>query len=555
VVRGRQIGVVVDRDRVLAEAARRLDEDQQVAAPQGRQDDVAVRVPAAVHEHLTGRRAPVLLDGFPQFPGQTRVPAAVVGGGDAYGVAGELLLGEPVLVVAARLDQCPDQLVAVAGDQAGDVGLGAVRRAEVVALGTQAAQHCYGAGRGVEADGVADTGVLGGVRGQHERKPLVGGRDVPQPCVTYGDARDARGPLRVGDVGGQAVGVDLLEGERHGDQPPVELRHRDLAGRVKGRDTLVVALPLAARRGQAQGLDDGDVEPGERARVPGLVVAARRRLGRAGAAGGQDGRHDRVRAAQLLDQLGLGRAQGGDVQRHDPPAGLLDRVAQRPYERGVAAHVVGAVVEHGDHRGVRLGAGNDRSLQPSPRRRLRGRLEPVTGQQHRVGQEAGQLLQVGGTAVGEVGVRLGRDADRHGGGRHQLRVGCLFAREDDDGAAVGAQLVDPVLPGAYAAEQPYDHQVDALQQRGQLVEREAGGVGEAVADGAFGGTGAQEVGVGGGEQQDPTAVPVGALPVRALPVAGGSARVRAGLRAPVPGAAFAVRAVAVRIVAVRGVVL
>lgn len=36
VVRGRQIGVVVDRDRVLAEAARRLDEDEEVPAPQGR---------------------------------------------------------------------------------------------------------------------------------------------------------------------------------------------------------------------------------------------------------------------------------------------------------------------------------------------------------------------------------------------------------------------------------------------------------------------------------------------------------------------------------------
>ena len=63
VVRGRQIGVVVDRDGVLAEAARRLDEDQQVAAAQGGEHDVALRVAAAVDEHLAGRRAPVLLDG------------------------------------------------------------------------------------------------------------------------------------------------------------------------------------------------------------------------------------------------------------------------------------------------------------------------------------------------------------------------------------------------------------------------------------------------------------------------------------------------------------
>ena len=68
VVRGRQVGVVVDRDRVLAEAARRLDEDEQIAAAQGGEDDVAVGVAAAVDEHLAGRRAPVLLDGRRAVP-------------------------------------------------------------------------------------------------------------------------------------------------------------------------------------------------------------------------------------------------------------------------------------------------------------------------------------------------------------------------------------------------------------------------------------------------------------------------------------------------------
>src|SRR5690606_6471382 len=62
VVGGRQVGVVVDRGGVLAEAARGLDEDQQVAEAQGGEDDVALRVAAAVDEHLARRRAPVPLD-------------------------------------------------------------------------------------------------------------------------------------------------------------------------------------------------------------------------------------------------------------------------------------------------------------------------------------------------------------------------------------------------------------------------------------------------------------------------------------------------------------
>lgn len=241
VVRGRQIGVVVDRDRVLAEAARRLDEDEQIAVAQGGEHDVALRIAGPVHEHLARGGAPVLLDRLAEFGREGRVPAAVVGGRDADRVAGQLLLGQPLLVVAARLDQRADQLVAVARHQAGDL-LGA----EVVSLGAESAQQGDGAGGGVEADGVADPGVLGRVRGQHERDPLLGGRDVAQPGVAHGDSGDAGGALGVGDVRGQAVLVDLLEREGHGDQTAVELGHRDLTGGVERGDTLVVALPVGA---------------------------------------------------------------------------------------------------------------------------------------------------------------------------------------------------------------------------------------------------------------------------------------------------------------------
>lgn len=494
VVRGRQIGVVVDRDRVLAEAARRLDEDEQIAAAQGGEHDVAVRVARPVHEHLARGGAPVLLDGLAELGREGRVPAPVVGGGDPDRVAGQLLLGEPLLVVAAGLDQCADQLVAVARDQAGDL-----LRTEVVSLVAESAQQGHGAGRGVEADGVADPGVLGRVRGQHQRDPLLGGRDVAQPGVAHRDPGDAGGALGVGDVRRQAVLVDLLEGERHGDQAAVELGYRDLAGGVERGDALVVVLPVGARSGEAERLEDGDVEVAEDARVPGLVVAARRCLGRPGAARGEDGSDDRVGGAQRVDQLGLGGAQRGDVQRQRAGTGVLDGAAQGVHERGVAAHVVGAVVEHGDDRAVGTAGG---ALQRAPGGCRGGRCEAVAGEQDGVGEEAGELVQVGGTAVGQVGVGLGGDADGDRGGGHQLGVGGLFAGEDDDGASGGEDLVEAVLPGAYATEEAYDDQVDAVEELREVLEREPGGVGVAVGDRAVRGAGTEQVGVGRRQEQD-----------------------------------------------------
>lgn len=180
VVGGRQVRVVVDRDRVLAEAARRLDQDQQPPEPQRRQDDVALRVAAAVDEHLAGRRPPVLLDLLAQLGGERAVPAAVVGRRDTHRVAGQLLLGQPVLVVAARLDQRVDQLVAVARLQPGD---GLV--AEVVPLGDQPPQQSHRARRGVQPHRVADPGVLRRVRGEDQGQALLGVGEVAQARVAH----------------------------------------------------------------------------------------------------------------------------------------------------------------------------------------------------------------------------------------------------------------------------------------------------------------------------------------------------------------------------------
>ena len=75
VVARRQVRVVVDRDRVLAEAARRLHDQHDVAAAQGGDDDLAVRV-GTVDVQLAGRRTPVRLDALAEVVGQRVEPAA-----------------------------------------------------------------------------------------------------------------------------------------------------------------------------------------------------------------------------------------------------------------------------------------------------------------------------------------------------------------------------------------------------------------------------------------------------------------------------------------------
>ncbi len=95
---------------------------------------------------------------------------------------------------------------------------------------------------------------------------------------------------------------------------------------------------------------------------------------RLGAARGEDRGDDHVGCAEFLDQLGLGGAQGGDVQGQGPAAPVLDRVAQGGDEGGVAAHVVGPVVEHGDDRTV--GAVTGRALQRPPGGAAAGASKP-----------------------------------------------------------------------------------------------------------------------------------------------------------------------------------
>ena len=314
------------------------------------------------------------------------------------------------------------------------------------------------------------------------------------------DAGHAVAPLGIGDVARQAVLVDLLERERRRDDAPVELRDRDLVGRVERRDAVVVGEPLLAARGQAEALQDRDVERRHAGDVPRLVVAAGRGRRRRGSAGREHRDDQRVERAERRVEVVRGRAQRAREDRQaDGVARGVDRVGERMGEVLVAGGVVGAVEQHADARevGRRL-----RAIEPAPGRHLLRRVESLAREQHGVGRERVQLREVGRAALDEVAVRLGRDADGNGRHLHELGVRGELAAEHDHGLAGRADAVEAGTEVLGGAEDPGDHEVGRLDRLGHgLVALDlAGRVGPQVVGTA--GAGRQQVGVGRGQQCD-----------------------------------------------------
>jgi len=200
VVAGRQVRVVIDRDRVRAEAARWLHHHHHVARPQRGQHDLAAGVVAAVDEQLTRWRPPVPGDRLAQLRVEGGEPGLVVAGADPDRIARQLILGQPRLVLPARRDDRVDQRVAVAVGHPGDL----VAADVIAGLGHRRQQPDHRRGR-VQPDGVANAGVLGRVRRQHDDDPPLARGDMPQPRVPDRDAGHPRGPLRIGDVAGEPV--------------------------------------------------------------------------------------------------------------------------------------------------------------------------------------------------------------------------------------------------------------------------------------------------------------------------------------------------------------
>src|SRR6185437_17090577 len=120
-----------------------------------------VRVAATVDEQFAGRLAPVRGHGVPQAWVEGGEPGPVVRRADPDRVAFELLLGEPVLVLSSGGDDRVDERVAVSVGDAGKLTVLTVTGADVVAGVPQRRQQSDDRSGGVEADRVADPGVLG----------------------------------------------------------------------------------------------------------------------------------------------------------------------------------------------------------------------------------------------------------------------------------------------------------------------------------------------------------------------------------------------------------
>jgi len=436
VVGGREVGVVVDRHRVLPEPARWLDHDDHVAGNQGGDDDLT----GVVDEQPPGGLAPRLGHPVAQRLGQVRGPAVVLLRGDPNVGVRELARREPLLVLPAGGDHGVDQGVACLGVVLEVQARHGAGPPEVVAGLPESAQQPDGRDRGVQADGVADAGVLRRVRREHQRDLLLTVRDVPQPCVVDSDRRDPGAALGVRDVAGESLGVDLLERERRGDDPAVELGDRDLVGGVERGDAVVVGLPLGPAAGETEPLEHGDVERGDALDIPGLVVPSGAHGRRDAAPGRQDGDDEGVEATERLEEVVRGAAQRpGEDRDTERFSGGVHRVGQGVREGSVPRGLVGAVVQ--DAHPGEAGTVDGVPLREAPGRDRGGRLEPLAGQQHGVGQEGVQLRQVLRSTLGEVAVRLGRDADRHGAQFHQLSAGLLLPAQDDQRGTCRAHVV------------------------------------------------------------------------------------------------------------------
>ena len=122
-----------------------------------------------------------------------------------------------------------------------------------------------------------------------------------------------------------------------------------------------------------------------------------------------------------------------------------------------------------------------------------GSVNPSPVKQDGVGQEVVRVDQVSDAARREVVVRLRGRSGRNGGGSHQVGVGLLFAREKHHWFAGRGDRVDPVLPGATAAEDPDDDQIGVAGQIRDLVEDDPRWIGDAERCSSRGG--GDEVGI------------------------------------------------------------
>ena len=204
VVAGRQVRVVVDGHRVLPEAARRLHQQHDVAGAQRGQHDLAVGVArrgrrtarpgggpqACSHRRRAARPGSVANQlAVVARPGCARPRRPAAGSVSHSG-------SWPPAAMSAWISASPS-----AGSTPGSAS-GAGRRARCRSRASRRARSRRDrAGRGVQADRVADPGVLGRVGRQHRARPAAAAAAMCRSRARAdGDAGHPRGPLGVGDV-------------------------------------------------------------------------------------------------------------------------------------------------------------------------------------------------------------------------------------------------------------------------------------------------------------------------------------------------------------------
>ena len=342
-VRGREIRVVVDADRVVTEAARWLHHHHDVAKAQpGHVDVLRLRVDV----QLAGGLTPSLLHLFAYgFRERVEVPLVRLGRHAEFVLLHDLRR-EPLGIVTTGFDDGTHECVAV------EIGVARNIRgiAEVIARLFHSVQDAQRGSRSVQAHGVTDAGVLGGVRRQHDGGLLVLVFLQAQHRRVDGDAGQAGATLGVGVVGNEAVGTVLLEAERHGDDATVEFWHGNLAGNIHRRQAIGGFLPLVTWGGQRQTLDDRNIHLVELLDVPGLVVATGTHSCGLRTAGGEHGSDNGVAGGQNLEELRIRLAQGCRVDRNRDSPVCCNRLRQCLDVGGVAGELLGTVVNDADAR-------------------------------------------------------------------------------------------------------------------------------------------------------------------------------------------------------------
>ena len=260
-------------------------------------------------------------------------------GGDNLGAGLRIEFREQALVVGER-EEWRRLSIAKRGDETCVVGK---RIADIEAFAFEKLQDLGGAGDGVEADGMGGLPGCARIVGQHQRELALrarrGGETRPERCASRrgGDAL-CRGLM--GDASKFQPG-DLallgLEGDRGGEEPPIELGQHHLHGEVGLRKPARRVLPGFAARSGEHDLQD---------RGAGRFQGRRRIVKAGGERRGVEHDSGRPVAQRCGDEVArVAILEAGDVKRSNVESFVVERPRQGLDGREVGGEQIGAV-EH-----------------------------------------------------------------------------------------------------------------------------------------------------------------------------------------------------------------